>query len=126
MESLWGVGPEVPSRVGVLSASVGAALLGMDEVWELDWVSDKEDWSIVSNHIPVTFLGVMLDSETTWVAIAIVGTALTSDSGETKEDGSSLSNGVHELGLAEAIRQNIERVRSQPFIWLNIFCFLMQ
>lgn len=101
MESLWGVRPEVEGRVWILQVVDWVSLLGVDEVWELDWVLDEENWGVVADHIVVTLLGVMLDGKTTWVTVAIVSTTLSSHSGETEENWGLLANLVQELCLAE-------------------------
>jgi hypothetical protein len=44
----------------------------VDEVRELNWIFDEKDWSIVSDHIIVTFLSIMLDSEAARITIAII------------------------------------------------------
>ena len=41
---------------------------GMDEVWKLDCILDEEDWYIVSNDVPVSLVGVKLDSKSTNVS----------------------------------------------------------
>jgi len=33
----------------------------VNKVWELDRIFDEEDWSIVSDHVIITFLGEELD-----------------------------------------------------------------
>lgn len=73
----------------------------MDEVRELDWVLDEEHWSVVTDHIVVTLLGVMLDGETARITVTIIGTTLTSNGGEAQEDWGLLTNLIEELGLAE-------------------------
>ena len=78
----------------------------MNEIRELNGIFNEKDGSVVSNHVVVAFLSVMLDGEATGVTITVVGAALTSDGRETKEDGCSLANGVHEGGLAETIAHN--------------------
>ena len=78
----------------------------MNEIRELHGIFNEKDGCVVSNHVVVAFLGIMLDGEATRVTIAVVGTTLTSDSREAKEDGCSLTNGVHEGGLAEAVGHN--------------------
>mmetsp|Transcript_39289 Transcript_39289/g.51410 ORF Transcript_39289/g.51410 Transcript_39289/m.51410 type:complete len:217 (-) Transcript_39289:43-693(-) len=101
VESLGGVGPKVPSHVGVLDTSLRVTLLAMNEVGELDGVLDEEHRGVVANHVVVALLGVVLDSEATGVAVAVVGTALAGDGREAKEDRSSLADCVHEGGLTE-------------------------
>ena len=101
VEGLGGVGPEIPLHVGVLSVGCGVTLLGVDEVGELDGVLYEEHRGIVTDHIVVSFLGIMLEGKATGVTIAIVGSTLTSDGGEAEEDGGLLADLVEELGLAE-------------------------
>jgi len=85
---------EVPECVGVLAVSLGISLLGVDEVRELGGISDEEDGSVVTNQIPVTFLGVEFNSKTSGISFGISRALFTTDSGESGEDGSSLSKGV--------------------------------
>jgi len=41
------------------------------------WVSDKEDWSVVSNKIPVSFVSIELYGKTTWVTGSVSTTRFT-------------------------------------------------
>jgi len=102
VEGLGGEGPEVEGVVGVLGTGVGVSLLGVDEVGELNGVFDEENGSVVSNDVVVSFLSVELHGEATGVTVAVVGTALTSDSRESQEKRSLLADLVEELGLGEA------------------------
>lgn len=61
MLGLWCETPEVKSSVWILDSSLGMSLLGMNKVWELHGIFDEEDWSIVSDHVIITFLGEELD-----------------------------------------------------------------
>ena len=101
VKSLGGVGPEVEGHVRVLDAGLGMAFLAVDEVRELHGVLDEEDRGVVADHVVVSLLSVMLDGKAARITIAVVSTALTSDSGEAEEDRRPLSNGVHEGSLAE-------------------------
>ena len=100
VDGFWNKGKEVPEGVGILAVGLWVSLLGVDEVWELLWVSDEEDWGVVSDHIPVSFFSIELESETSWISFGIGRTLLTSDCGESGEHGGSLTNSVQELGLA--------------------------
>ena len=97
MESFWGEGPEVPCHLSGLYASLRVSLLGMDEIWELDWISDEEDWSVVADHIVVSLLGVELDGESSGISLAVVSTTLASNGGEAEEAWSSLTNSIKEV-----------------------------
>lgn len=91
---------EVPEHVGALEVSLGVSLLGVDEIGEFDGVSNEEDGGVVTNHIPIAFFSVELNGETTRVTFGISRTLFTTDSGESGEDGSSLTNGFEDLSLA--------------------------
>ena len=97
MESLWGEGPEVPGILGGLVTGLWVSFLGMEEVRELDWISDEEDWSVVADHIVVSLLGVELDGKSSWISLAVVSTTLASNGGEAEEAWSSLTNSIKEV-----------------------------
>lgn len=101
MKGLWGVLPEVEDHVWIGEVGGWVPLLTMKEVWELYWVIDEEDWSIVANHIVVALLCVELNGEATWISHSISSTSLTSDSGESKEKWGLLANLVQEFSLGE-------------------------
>jgi|LakMenE18May11ns_1017448.scaffolds.fasta_scaffold9375487_1 hypothetical protein len=75
MLCFWCISPEIESSVWILDSGLGMSLLGVNKVNKLDWIFDEEDWSIVSDHIVVAFLGVELNCETTWVTIAVICTS---------------------------------------------------
>ena len=91
--------PEVPGGVVVSSTGLGVRLLCVDEVGELDSVSDEEDRGVVANEIIDSFFSVMLDGEPSWISDDISGSLLSSDSGESGEDGSLLADLVEEVSL---------------------------
>jgi hypothetical protein len=68
--------PEHGAIIGMGQVSGGMTLLGVDEVRELGWVSEKEDWSVVGDNVPVPFVGPHLDRETPGVSGKIVRTRL--------------------------------------------------
>ena len=43
-------------------------LLGVDEAWKQYRVSNEKYWCVISDQIPVSFIGVKLYCETTWVS----------------------------------------------------------
>lgn len=55
--------PEVRSVRSSTQVGLRISLLGVDEVGELDGVSDEEDGGVVGHHVPVTPVGSMLDGE---------------------------------------------------------------
>ena len=101
MKGLWGVLPEVEDHVWIGEVGGWVPLLTMKDVWELDWVIDEEDWSIVAYHIVVALLCVELNGEATWISHSISSTSLTSDSGESKEKWGLLANLFQEGSLGK-------------------------
>lgn len=92
VEGLGMLAPEVPGGIIVGSTSLGVVLLGMDEVRELDGVSDEENGGVVTNEVVDTLLSVMLDRESSGVSDNIRSASLTSNSGESGKDRSLLAN----------------------------------
>lgn len=45
---------------------------GMDDVGELDGVLNEEDWDVVTDKIPVTFLRIELDGEASHVTDGVL------------------------------------------------------
>lgn len=101
MEGLRGVLPEIEDHVWISQVSCWVSLLRMKEIWELNWVVNEKDWSIVSNHVIISLLGVEFDSEASWVSNGISSTSLSSDGGESKEEWGLLTDLVEEGGLGE-------------------------
>jgi len=91
MHSFWRVLPETESGVCVTDVSCWASFLGVNEIWEFNWISDEEDWGIVSDDIVVTFFSVEFDSKSSWISNCIWSSSFTSDGRESKEDWSFLS-----------------------------------
>lgn len=79
MCSLWMQELEIPkvvvSRLSLRNLVVGFWLRSVNHIWELYGILNKEDWNVVSNEIPVTFLGVELDGESTNISNGIGGTS---------------------------------------------------
>lgn len=80
MESLWGVLPEIEDHVGVVEVSGWVSLLRMEEIWEFNWIIDEENWSVVSNHIVVTFFSVEFNGESSWISDGISSSSFSSNS----------------------------------------------
>jgi len=57
----------------------------VDDIWELDGVLNEENWDVVSNHVPVTLVGVHLEGETAYITDGISATTATENSGESEE-----------------------------------------
>jgi hypothetical protein len=73
----------------------------MKEIWEFDRIIDEEYRCVVAYHIVVTLLGVEFDSKSTRIPDGISSTSLTSDSGESQKQRSSLTDFVQKGGLGE-------------------------
>ena len=71
MERLRNLRPEVP-LIGVgMKVRSGIALDDMVEVGELERITQKEDRRVVSDQVPVAFLGIKLDGKAADVALGI-------------------------------------------------------
>lgn len=101
MSRFWSLGEEIPEHVRALEIALRVSLLGVDEIREFNRVSNEEHGGVVTNHIPIAFFSVKLDSETTRISFGISRSLFSSDSGESKENRSALANGIEELSLAE-------------------------
>ncbi len=95
--------PEVPCHVGALHVGLGVSLLAVDEVGELDGVLDEEDWSIVPDHVVISFLRVEFNGKSSGVSVGIWGTLLASYGGESDEERSLLADLVQEFCFREPI-----------------------
>jgi hypothetical protein len=71
VKSVCCVRPEIEGSIGITQVGLGVSLLGVEEVRELYGILDEENWSIVANHIVVTFFSVELDCKTSWVSDAV-------------------------------------------------------
>lgn len=100
MRGFGHLGPEVEHHVGAFKIGLGVSLLGVDEIGELNWVSDEEDGSVVSDHVVVALLRVELNCESSWVAFSIGAALFATDCGKSKEKRSSLADALEKLGLA--------------------------
>lgn len=64
----------------------------------------EEDWSVVSDHVPIAILSVELECESTRIAQGIRCSFLASDSGEASKDG-RLDARLSEKLCASELRQ---------------------
>ncbi len=63
MKGLRHKAEEIPEGVGVLHVGLRVAFLGVNQVRELDPISDEEHGSVVAHHVPVTFFRVEFERE---------------------------------------------------------------
>jgi hypothetical protein len=73
----------------------------VNEIRKFDRVSDEEHRGVITNHIPIAFFSVELDSKTTRIALSISRSLLASNSRETSEDRCALANSIKELSFTE-------------------------
>jgi hypothetical protein len=78
--------------------SCGITLLGMYEVWELRWISQEEDRSVVCHQVPVSLIGLELGGEASGITSAVVGSRLATNGRESNGNGALFA-------LLERIRQ---------------------
>ena len=72
----------------------------MNEIGEFDGISNEEYWSIISDHVVVSFFSIEFKSKSSGVSSSISGSFLSSNSGESKEGWSSLTNSLKERSLS--------------------------
>lgn len=58
----------------------------MDDIRELKSILDEEDRNVISNNIPVSLIGVELDSESPHISHGISASSRTQDCRESNED----------------------------------------
>ena len=97
VRGLGRVREEIPNVVGFLLVGVGVVLLGVDEVGELQRVTDEEDRGVVAGEVPVALGGVELDGETTGVTHRVRRPLGAGDGGEANEN----------LGLLTGHREHV-------------------
>ena len=91
-------GPEVPLHIGIAQAIGAQALLGVDEVWELNAIADEEDRGVIAHDVEVAFFGVETQGKAVHIAPGIRGALLAGHGGKAahhRGDGALLED----LGL---------------------------
>lgn len=51
---------KVPKGIRILAIGLWISFLSMDEIGKLARIPDEKYWRVVSNHIPIAFLGIKL------------------------------------------------------------------
>ncbi len=92
VQSLGKVRPEVPVAICAAHAGSRIARDGVVEVGELQRITNEEDGCVVSNQIPVTFLGIELQREAADVPLGVGRTTLTGNSREASKHRSHLAD----------------------------------
>src|SRR5258707_7012541 len=92
MECLWKKSPEVPVILSAPQTGTGVALDRVVEVREAQRIAEEKDWSIVSDDVPISVLGVELESKPADIALRIGCSALPRDGRKAREHRRLLSN----------------------------------
>lgn len=103
--------PEGGTIIGMGEMSGRIALLGVDEMGKLGWVSEEEDRGVVGDDIPITLGGSHLDREASWIAGEIGGAGFATDGRKTNGDGTFLVLGAEDVGRSQVI----ERIGADKF-----------
>src|ERR1700676_5217568 len=92
MECLWKKTPEVPVILGAPKTGAGVAFDSVVEVREAQRIAEEKDWSIVSDDVPISVLGIELESKPADIALRIGRPAFPSDGRKAREHRRLLSN----------------------------------
>src|SRR5260221_1599665 len=92
MECLWKKSPEVQVILSTPQTGAGVALDSVVEVREAERIAEEKDWSIVSDDVPISLLGVELQSKPADIALRIGCPAFASDGRKAREHRRLLSN----------------------------------
>lgn len=84
--------PEHGTVITCIQEILRVALLGVDEMWELQSVTDKEDWGVVEDPVVVTPFCVELHGNTSWVSDGLGGADLTANGRETDDTRTSVAD----------------------------------
>src|ERR1700681_2452989 len=71
MQRLWKKSPEVPVVLSAPQTCAGVALDGVVQVREAKRIAEEKDWSIVSDDVPISVLGVELERSTADIALRV-------------------------------------------------------
>eukprot|EP00178_Gracilaria_changii_P002353 TRINITY_DN1347_c0_g1_i3.p2 TRINITY_DN1347_c0_g1~~TRINITY_DN1347_c0_g1_i3.p2 ORF type:complete len:126 (-),score=0.35 TRINITY_DN1347_c0_g1_i3:69-446(-) len=71
----------------------------MNEIREFDWVSDEENGSVISSHIPISFFSIEFNSEASRISCSIWSSFFSSNSRKSSEDRSHFSNRLENFSL---------------------------
>src|SRR6202140_1039572 len=92
MQCLWKKSPEVPVVLSAPKTGAGVALDSVVQVREAKRIAEEKDRSVVSDDVPISVLGVELESSPADIALRIGCPALAGDGRKAREHRSLLSN----------------------------------
>jgi hypothetical protein len=94
----------VPVVRGIISGSqvgLGVSLLRVVDMDELDRISNEENRRVETNHVPVTPVGLVLDSETSGVSSSVGRASLTTNGRKSHGGGAFVANLLEGLGVCD-------------------------
>src|ERR1700692_4142334 len=117
MQRLWKKRPEVPVILSAPKTGAGVALDGVVQVGEAQRIAEEKDWSIVSDDVPISVLGVELESSPADIALRIGCPALSRNGRKAREHGRLLSHLRKNrcLGVLNVARRREGSIRSPAF-----------
>ncbi|MPM66119.1 hypothetical protein SDC9_113026 [bioreactor metagenome] len=83
MQCFGKTAPEIPVVVRAAQVSVRITFYSMVQIGKFQRVAEKEDRSVISDQIPIAFLGVKFHSESTDIPLGIGCSALTGNGGKS-------------------------------------------
>jgi len=92
MEALWKKSPGVPVILSAPKTGARVALDSVVEVRKAQRIAEKEDWSMVSDDVPISVLSVELESKPADIALRIGSPAFPSDGRKACEHRQLLCN----------------------------------
>ena len=90
---------KIPESRRVFEVGLRVSLLRMNECRKLDSVANEKHWSIVSDHIPVSFFSIEFDGKPTRISCRIGGSLLSTNSRKTDSYVCFLSNTTKQIGI---------------------------
>src|SRR5579871_817032 len=91
--------PEViVCRLRLRKTAIRLLFRGMNKIRKLDRILNEENRDVIPYQVPVAFLGIELDRETSHIAREVRGTLVACDGRESHEQRSLLSSALKEVG----------------------------
>jgi hypothetical protein len=88
----------------------------VDEVGELQWVSDEKYRCVIANKVIIAFFSVEFDCKAAWISCSIGRTPFTSNGGKASEDFGTLADFGEEFGFGVLgyVGSNLESGLTSP------------
>jgi len=90
---------KIPKGGSILEICLRVSFLCVNECWKFDTITYEEYWSIVSNHIPVSFFCIEFDGKSTRISCSIGGSFLSTNGRETNSYLRFLSDMTEKIGI---------------------------